>query len=340
MLQIINKIPKISVILPFYNAEATLERAVSSIADQSFTNFECIMIDNNSSDSSKRIALDFAKKDPRFIYTNEPKQGVVFASNKGSRMAKGEYIARMDADDESYSERLQLQFDFLEINSDYGAVGGLVEYIPHKNNTDGFASFVKWANSIVSYEQIFIKRFMELPIINPSAMWRSEVAIYNGMYKNGDFPEDYQMWLRWLNNGVKIGKVPHKIIKWYDSDQRLTRSSSIYSTESFYKAKSPFLNSYLKHINPHYPKVAVWGASKISRKRAELLTKYGIEICCYIDISTKRQLDKKILFYKDIPKKGDMFILVYVKQSEMRKNVETFLLQKGFTEGENYLFIS
>ena len=91
--------PKVSVILPFFNAEQTLNRAIESIANQSYSNFECILIDNNSTDKSNSIAKEWVTKDNRFILTTEEKQGVVFASNKGFEIAQGKYIARMDADD-------------------------------------------------------------------------------------------------------------------------------------------------------------------------------------------------------------------------------------------------
>ncbi len=336
----IESLPLISVIIPFYNSEATLKRALLSIQLQTFETFECIMVDNNSTDNSSSIALEFVNSDSRFILLSETKQGVVYASNAAYDKSKAQYIARMDSDDESYPNRLKLQYDFLENNMDYGAVGSLVDYAPHKDNTEGFYSFVQWANSIQSSEQIHLRRFMELPIINPSAMWRRDISEEHGMYHNGDFPEDYEMWLRWLNNGVKIGKVAERLLKWYDSDSRLTRTDKIYSLESFYKVKTPFLVEFLKKTNPLFPKVAIWGASKTSRKRAKLLEDHGIEICCYIDITKKRQLEDPLLYYRDLPPKGQLYILVYVKQEVMRINIEKFLLKNSYSEGQDFIFVS
>jgi glycosyltransferase involved in cell wall biosynthesis len=332
--------PKISVILPFYNAESTLYRALNSIKQQSFTDFECIMVDNNSTDNSAIIASKFAITDKRFLLTSESAQGVAYASNKGSNIARGDYIARMDADDESLPNRLKLQYDFLRQNKDYGAVGGLVEYVAHIEGNTGFADFVTWNNSLISYRQIYINRFMEMPIINPSAMWRKSISISLGTYHNGDFPEDYQMWLRWLAEGIKIAKVPYKVLRWYDSKTRLTRSDKRYSIEAFYKVKTPYLSKFMKQINVHYPRVGIWGASKIARKRANLLLEYGVEICCFIDITKKRQLAENTMFYKDIPPKGELFILVYVKQKLMRDRVEDFLLRKEYILGKDFLFVS
>jgi len=340
MLQIINEKPKISVILPFYNAATTLERAISSIANQSFTNFECILIDNNSKDKSSDIAYSWTKKDKRFILLTEKQQGVVFASNTGSKAARGNYIARMDADDWAYPDKLKLQAEFLDNHSDYGAVACLVKHIPHNENTEGFSRFVQWSNSIQSFEEISIRRFIELPIVNPSAMWRKETARAFGMYLSGDFPEDYELWLRWLNNGLKIQKIPEVLLKWYDSDTRLTRTHDIYSDKAFYKIKTKYLADWLKTHNPFHPNVAIWGASRISRRRAKLLEQYGINISCYIDTKEGRQLDHKVFYYKDIPSSNEIFVLSYIKQMNNRAQIRDFLNTKGYIEGKHYLQVS
>lgn len=334
------EMPKLSVILPFYNSENTILRAINSIKNQSFTDFECILIDNNSTDKSIEIILKTIKDDKRFILTKESKQGVVFASNKGSKLAKGEYIARMDSDDECYKDRFEKQLNFLETNKNYGAVSGLVEFVGYKDTSKGFAKYVEWVNSVNTYELILLKRFIELPIINPSAVWRKEVSDKYGMYRESDLPEDYELWLRWLSKGVKIGKTNSMVLKWYDSESRLTRTDERYSNEAFYKTKSPYLAEYLKEINPHFPKVSIWGASRISRQRAKLLQEYGIEICSYIDISNKRHINDTIIHYKDIPSRKEIFILVYVRQEKMRNQIQSYLSKKGFVEGENYLLVS
>jgi len=331
---------KISVILPFFNAEKTLERSIQSILSQSFTDFECILINNNSTDNSKNIAIKFVDSDNRFKLIHEKKQGVMFASNVGWEASKGEYIARMDADDWSHPERLKMQYEFLEINPEYGVVASLAKHVGHSEFTVGMERFVEWSNSITSYKEILNNRFIELPIVNPTTMWRREVAQKYGMYLSGNFPEDYEMWLRWLDKGVKISKINKILLNWHDSDERLTRTDVIYSDNSFYKTKTKYLARWLEKHNPFHPKVAVWGASKISRRRAKLLESYGIEICCYIDTKRGRQLDHEVHYYQDIPSPEEIFVLTYIKQVEAREEIREFLPQRGFTEGKNFLLIS
>jgi glycosyltransferase involved in cell wall biosynthesis len=336
-----DKKPKISVILPFYNAEKTIERAINSIVNQTYSDFECILIDNNSSDNSIKIVKRIVDTDNRFIAISEKQQGVMFASNAGWNFSKGEYIARMDADDWSYPQRLEKQAGFLDDNPDFGAVGSLVKHVSHSEYTEGMARFVDWSNSLFTEKGIYNNRFVELPIVNPTAMWRRNIAQKHGMYLKGDFPEDYEMWLRWFEKGVRIGKVNEILLDWYDSDTRISRNDNIYRDKAFYNIKTHYLANWLRRNNPFHPKVAIWGASKISRRRAKLLEPLGIEISCYIDTKkAKRNIDKKVYYYEDIPSPHEVFVLTYIKQKEAREEVREFLAAKEFVEGKDYLVIS
>lgn len=333
-------LPKVSVILPFYNATLSLDAALQSIAEQEFQDYECIMVDNNSSDGSRETAKKWESDDPRFKLVEERKQGVMFASNRGCEIAAGKYIARMDADDVARPSRLKRQVEFLDAHPDYGAVAGLVEHVGDPETTGGFRRFVEWSNSIIRYEDIYLRRFIEAPIVNPSAMWRRETMETQGLYRAGDFPEDYEMWLRWLDSGVKIAKVPEVVLEWKDSPGRLTRTHPIYSDRAFYEIKSSYLARWLKANNPHHPYVTIWGASRISRRRASFLEELGIRIETYIDTKKNRQLDREVIYYENLPNSGNMFILTYIRQMDNREKIQDFLEVRGYAEGKDYLLVS
>ncbi len=332
--------PKVSVVLPFYNAEETLSMALKSIADQDFFHWECVMVDNNSSDGSRDIAAGWEGVDSRFRLVEESQQGVMFASNRGCEEARGRYLARMDADDVARPGRLRQQSEFLDSHPGYGAVAGLVTHVGDPETTGGFKRFVEWSNSLVCYEDIYNRRFIEAPIVNPTAMWRRETMEQYGLYRSGDFPEDYEMWLRWLHQGVRIAKVPEVVLDWNDSPGRLTRTHPIYSDRAFFKIKSQYLALWLSENNPYHPAVWVWGASRISRRRARLLETEGIRIDTYIDTKKSRQLDRELLFYKNIPEAGSGFILTYIRQMDNREKIQAFLEERGYVEGKDYLLVS
>lgn len=331
---------KISVLLPFFNAEGTLDRAIRSISRQDLKDFECLLVDNNSTDGSRSIAENWLKKDERFKLISETQQGVMFASNRGAEEAKGIYLARMDADDMALPERLRLQSEFLDNHPGYGAVAGRVLHIGDPQYTEGFRRFVDWSNSLCSYEDIYHRRFIEAPIVNPTAMWRRSTMEEHGMYRAGNFPEDYEMWLRWLDRGVKIAKLEEVVLEWHDSKDRLTRTDPIYSDQSFYEIKSLYLAQHLSRINPFHPKVAVWGASRISRRRARILEQHGINIVTYIDTKKGRQIEKDVIYYQDLPIAGHMFILTYIRQMDNRERIQAFLEERSYVEGKDYLLVS
>ncbi len=332
--------PKISVILPFYNARYTLDRAISSIANQTFKNWECVLADNNSTDGSRQIAESWCRKDNRFRLIAEVQQGVVFASNAAAKEACENFIARMDADDVAMPERLEKQYQFLQQHSGYDVVSGKVIYKGHRKDTGGFRRYVGWVNSVDTYNKILNQRFIESPVVNPTAMWRRDVAEKLGLYRHGDFPEDYEMWLRWLAQGAKIGKVPETILEWHDSDKRLTRTQPIYKEEAFYRIKSQYLVQYLEQVNPFHPKAVVWGASRISRKWLGFIEERGIEIEFFIDTKPHRKLSKPVLHYENIPAKGTCFILVYMKNEDIRRQINQFLVKNSFLEGVHFLHVS
>ncbi len=329
---------KISVIIPFFNAEKTLERAVNSILKQTYINFELILVNNNSTDKSEEIAIELSNRDKRIILLNEEKQGVVFASNCGMKYSNCEFIARMDADDFSFPERLEKQINFLKENSEIDAVGSLIEY-EGKYLGKGLHKYVEETNKIITSEEISRKRFVELVVINPSIMFRKKSLEKYGYYENGDFPEDYELFLRWLYKGAKFAKIPEKLLIWNDSDRRLTRTNSIYSEEAFYRIKTKYLIHFLKEKNPFYPKVVIWGAGKKSRKRSDLLKHYGIEIQYYIDIDSKKIDGKKVIDYKELLSKKDIYILSYVNNHGASQKILEFLISKNYKEEKDFIFI-
>ena len=148
------------------------------------------------------------------------------------------------------------------------------------------------------------------------------------------------MVLRVLDAGVRIEKIQEIVLKWYDSETRLTRTDSIYSDKSFYQIKSQYLASWLTKYNPYHPNVSVWGASRISRRRAKLLEPYGIKFQNYIDTKKNRQIDQAVIYYEDLPPAGSMFILSYIRQMNNRDKIRKFLDEKGYVEGKDYLMVS
>ena len=330
------KHPEISVVLPFFNAERSLKDAIQSILDQTFVNFELLLIDNNSTDKSFEIARTIALTDSRIKLLNETKQGVVHAMNLGLTIACGKFIARMDADDISRADRLQKQVDFLNSNTEISFVGSEVKYVPHNKNTAGFSRFVDWVNTFHSSAEIEKNRFIEIPVINPTIMFRRELCGNLGGCLDGDFPEDYEMQLRYLDAGAKMAKLPLKLLEWHDYSTRLTRTDDRYSTEAFFKIKAFYLKKWSEQNNPFHPHIWVWGAGRKTRQRCNYLKQEGLLVNGFIDIVEAKE---STTYYKDIPEPGKIFIVSMVTNTGAGEQIRSFLLSRNYNEGEDFILL-
>jgi len=329
---------KISVILPFLNSENTLAASIESILSQTFDAFELILVDNDSEDESYDIAASLAAKDNRINLLSETRRGIVHALNTGIERAQAKYIARMDADDYSLPERLEAQFKYLEENPDTGLVACSVRYKGNEKQNNGFLEYVKWNNRILSYEDIMLNRFVESPIVHPSVMFRKELTDKYGTYRQGDFPEDYELWLRFLHHGVKMYKLSDVLLEWSDSETRLTRIDNRYHTLAFFETKTIYLYDWLKENNRFFPEVVVWGAGRLSRERFTLLQDLGIQPKFFIDL--RANPDRRVIEYKLTPPAGNHFIVSYVANRDAREKIKEFLTNLGYIEGKDFICVA
>lgn len=326
----------ISIIVPFYNAENTLKYAIESLLYQYCDGLEIILIDNNSTDQSSMVARQLATQDSRIKLLTEPKQGVVFAANLGMKAAQGEYIARMDADDIAHSDRLEKQFKHLESNHEISISTTQVNYKTNNELLKDFEHFVSWSNSLNTWDDIYHNRFVEFPVVNPTLMFRRSILEDIGYLQDGHFPEDYEWFLRAIDKGHRIEKLPIPLLNWQDSSTRLTRTDKRYETEAFFQIKSKYLANHLKRIKQ--TQIWIWGAGKLGYKRSQLLLDHGINIKGYIDIKKDKCLtDYPCVHFKDIDPSTQLFIISYITNRGRRDEVRDYLNSKGYEEGINFL---
>jgi len=133
------KEPLISVVMPSYNSEKHIAESIQSIIDQTFTDWEFIIVDGHSKDKTIDIINGFIEKDNRIKLLFDEGEGIGPALNMGCAAARGKYIARMDSDDYSYPERLKVEVDFLSENPDYVLVSSGMDFM----DLEGF-SLVQW----------------------------------------------------------------------------------------------------------------------------------------------------------------------------------------------------
>ena len=208
------KTPVISVLMPVYNAERYLQESIESILNQTYTDFEFIIINDGSTDKSKKIILSY--EDPRVLYIENPvNQGYLFSLNKGIDIAKGKYIARMDADDLSMPGRFEKQINFLESHNDIVLVGSSATIINESNQEK------KVTNVLLSSDLIFAQLFFENPFFHSSVMGRAGVFREFKYDFNYYLAEDYYLWSQ-IAMKYKLANLSEPLIKYRVHNESIT----------------------------------------------------------------------------------------------------------------------
>lgn len=192
--------------LPVRNGAGTVDRAIRSVVGQTWIDWELVVVDDGSTDGTVGMVHGWSKMDPRVRLIAAPATGLVAALIRGVSESRGELVARMDSDDEMKPERLAQQVAYLATHETVELVSCGVEFGGDREAHAGYAAHVDWLNSVVTSVQIMCARFVESPLAHPSVMWRREVWAEHGGYRDGEFPEDYELWLRWLDAGCADGQ--------------------------------------------------------------------------------------------------------------------------------------
>lgn len=331
--------PRISVILPVRNAATTLRPTLQSIAAQTLPDWELLVIDDHSTDNTPLIVSEFAANDPRIRVQTSPGHGIVAALNQGIASARADLVARMDADDLCHPTRLERQAAHLDQHPEIGLVSCRVAFGGDRRRARGYALHVDWLNSIVTPEQVTRNRFVESPFAHPSVMFRRSLTAEHGGYRDGPFPEDYELWLRWLDHGVSMGKVNETLFTWTDPPDRLSRTDPRYSAEAFYRIKAIFLARALKR-SLHGRTVWIWGAGRPTRKRARHLEAHGIDIHGYIDIDPAKQNrpvnGRPVIAPENLPSPRAATVISYVANRGARDPIRAHLVGGDFVEGADF----
>lgn len=201
---------KVSVLIPLFNAEKYIEQTLMSICQQTYKDFEVVVVDDCGGDSSVRIVEEYQKKDSRIrIIHNEQNMGIAYSRNRGLAECRGEYVALLDDDDLMMPDRLKVQVEYLDNHPEIGAVGGNAQWIDENNN------IVRDTIAVIT-DPIQIKMFLNFRnIFNNSEMTirKSIIKEHNIEYSSGCYGmEDYKFWIEFSRVAL-ISNLQELILK-------------------------------------------------------------------------------------------------------------------------------
>jgi glycosyltransferase involved in cell wall biosynthesis len=334
--------PRISVLMPVYNAAGTLPEALQSIAGQTMGEFEVIAVDDGSDDDSGTILEAWRRGDRRIKPIHAGRAGLVAALNHGLSLCKGDWVARIDADDRMHPDRLARQAALLESRPEISVAGSLVEIFADGPVGEGMKVYEAWLNSLVEPGDIAREIFIESPIAHPSAIVRRDVLAGLGGYRDAGWPEDYDLWLRCHAAGLRFAKVPETLLYWREHTGRLTHTDSRYSVENFLRVKARFLvDGPLKNRDG----LIVWGAGQTGRRLSKHLVRMGRPVDAFVDISPRKiggiLRGAPVIGPGELPETWARYtrpmLIAAVSSRGARKLIRQALSDMGLAEVDDYL---
>lgn len=211
--------PLVSVILPTYNNQQLLESSVWSVLTQDFTDFELIIINDGSTDNTKQIIEKLQQKDSRIKLLNQENQGIVASLNRGLKAASGDYIARIDGDDQWLPHKLKTQIKIVTEQPEVILVSGGVERIDTQDRPIGFGF------SCHSDEDIKRTMVITNPLVHSGVLFNKKIALEYGGYPDLCPIEDYALFSKMIGKG-KFYNIPYPIVRYRVNPEGISLSNS------------------------------------------------------------------------------------------------------------------
>ncbi len=328
--------------MPARNAAATLGSCLDSIQAQSFTDFELLVVDDASSDGTHEMVSARAAADARIRLLCAPRRGLVACLNAGLGEARAALIARMDGDDVMDRERLALQRGYLQQHPNVDVVASRVRAFPADRVQAGMREYLRWQNACLSSDALRDEIYVECPMTHPSAMFRRAAVIAAGGYRDGDFPEDYELWLRLTEHGCRMAKIDRCLLNWRQRDDSLSRRDPRYSRDAFDRLRARYL-ARDRRLQSGRPLV-FWGAGRRTRRRTSHLVALGFAPCAWVDVDP-RKIGSRI---HDVPvvapewldrRQPRPFVLAWVASHGARASIGAALAAMGYGRGVDYLAV-
>lgn len=328
----------VSVLIPIFNAETTLERALESLAAQTLRDFEAILVDDGSGDDSPRIAAQFAASDSRFRYVARPHRGIVAALRDAVDHANAPCLARMDADDVSLPDRLEGQWAFLKDSSGVALCGSLIR-ISGPGIGSGRRRYEEWINSLISPADHERELLVECPIPHPTFFMRREAYEQVGGYRDGPWPEDYDLLLRLHRAGFSMAKVPEVLLEWRHRASRLSMTDPRYTEAAFRQIKRAHLfQTFLSSGDSFYQ----WGAGEVGKRWLREWDRARPE--AVVDLHPRkigfRVHGIPVILPEELPPADSVFIVVAVGARGARDEIRQWLKARGGCELRNFVFVA
>jgi glycosyltransferase involved in cell wall biosynthesis len=333
--------PTVSVLLPVRDGVPHLAEAIQSLEAQTLADSEVLAVDDGSTDTTPEVLAAWARRDDRVRVVRQEARGIVPALETARHLARGTYLARMDADDWSHPTRLAEQLALMEGDPTVVACGCGVEYFPDESVRDGARRYETWLNSASTPEEIARQLFVECPLAHPTFFLRAGAVEAVGGYRDAGWAEDYDLLLRLWEAGGRFSKVPTNLFRWREGAGRLSRTHVRYGPDAFLACKVHYLRRTLLKGRRG---VVIWGAGPVGKAAARALQDAGTRVLAFVDVDP-RKLGQDIhgavvLGAEEGVRVEGAVHLAAVGQPGQRDQIRSVLLGQGLAELRDFVAIA
>ena len=332
------KPPLISILIPFKNTANFLPECITSVIGQNYSNWELIIIDDNSTDASFSIVESYANTDSRIKLFKNTGQGIIEALRLALHKSTGELITRMDSDDIMTPNKLEvLSKNLIKHGKGHLAVGQ-VKYFSETGIGEGYAKYEKWLNGLIATGTNYTDIYKECVIPSPCWMVYKEDLLACGAFNPDRYPEDYDLAFRFYKQALKCIACNVVLHHWRDYEVRTSRTHEHYAENHFIELK---LHYFLKLDYIKDKPLVVWGAGNKGKVLAKNLVKKEIAFHWICNNPNKigrdiyGQILKPFSFLETIKNPQS---IITVANSASQEYIKTYLKQQQMQPMKDYFF--
>lgn len=260
--------------MPAKNAGRFIASCIETIVNQTFLNWELIVVNDHSTDNTFKIASNYSANDKRIKIVENKGIGIIDALQTGFSYASGDFITRMDADDLMTEDKLQTMHDQLKQNGEGYIATGAVHYFSETSLGEGYKKYANWLNELTAKGNNFTEIYKECVIPSPCWMIHRKDFIKCDGFNSPIYPEDYDLTFRFYKNKLKVIPSTKILHHWRDYSTRTSRTDDNYSDNTFLPLKCSY---FLKLDYQPTKELYLWGAGKKGKEIAKILIENKID---------------------------------------------------------------
>lgn len=330
--------PLVSILTPFKNTELFLAECLNSILQQTYTNWELLIVDDHSTDNSYNVVETFATQDKRIKLLKNNGSGIIDALKIAFAYSSGALVTRMDSDDIMLPNKLEvLANNLISYGKQHVAVG-LVKYFNANGVGSGYKNYEIWLNTLTKSGKNYSEIYKECVIPSPCWMIHREDLEACGAFYPDIYPEDYDLTFRFYKNKYNCIPCNEVIHKWRDYSTRTSRTHVHYAQNHFTALK---VKHFLEIDHDTSKQLVIWGAGTKGKLMARIFIEHHIAfdwICDNPNKIGKAIYGKQMLSFNALAKIKNPQSLITVANKHAQKEIRTYLNTLQLTPFKDYIF--